>query len=696
MTNISSVWQIGNITFNAIEFDEDTTLATTHAKFIGERGSFISQEVSSATLRVKAYSKNLSSLIEELHSADKLKLRRYDNYIQYIEFDRRNSRLEAPILHDKEMDLEFIAADPYKYSSIENTTSFKLNNTETEITLNVDGEVKTPLEFAINSYRLASAIKSFSSTSKSYNVTGYSVIKASECEIKALIDIPNANWFDTNGILFPSYKNESGWTWRELESGKKENLDSANSIVLYNHVPVATPYIANFIQVLASEVQDRDIMLKISYLRMWHSIRGRGGNCIWGYHGKPNGWSLSVWNSDLKDWRVIQSAIQNDGDCKYIYIKNYSGTPILIGYKNNDLYTDVDYCESILAIDQLQIGIRGQSLVSVFQVPDIDNYAPIEVTIEGVQNFSGTMHIDIHPATITNVNNRSFNPDSILESFTIDGNNWSNTHILKFNPSDSEAFAIELNSDYRDTLPKIRVYNTSTAGDGLIFYEKTIAGEQIFNVTHNYETIVRQIKYKTPVKNFKIRSLLDRSTELIFNGAFVGEIGHYNDSNYYRFNPFECKQVDDCILEKSSGTEVNASQIVLDSGDWVQFGLYSLVPFANIPEGHWNGTGNMSAYITLNSTSDVNYMYDVLFVNSPYKFPLYNNECILLGKSHFFLHLIATTSTTITNIDIQAPVSFANKGFVYFYPNKENKIFIGYDNLNSNASIRLTWRNAYL
>ena len=41
MTNISSVWQIGNTTFNAIEFDEDTTLASTYAKFIGERGSFV-------------------------------------------------------------------------------------------------------------------------------------------------------------------------------------------------------------------------------------------------------------------------------------------------------------------------------------------------------------------------------------------------------------------------------------------------------------------------------------------------------------------------------------------------------------------------------------------------------------------------------------------------------------------------------
>ena len=35
MTNISSVWQVGDVTFKAVEFDEDTTLATTYAKFIG-------------------------------------------------------------------------------------------------------------------------------------------------------------------------------------------------------------------------------------------------------------------------------------------------------------------------------------------------------------------------------------------------------------------------------------------------------------------------------------------------------------------------------------------------------------------------------------------------------------------------------------------------------------------------------------
>ena len=29
MTNISSVWQVGDVTFKAVEFDEDTTLATT-------------------------------------------------------------------------------------------------------------------------------------------------------------------------------------------------------------------------------------------------------------------------------------------------------------------------------------------------------------------------------------------------------------------------------------------------------------------------------------------------------------------------------------------------------------------------------------------------------------------------------------------------------------------------------------------
>jgi len=692
MTNISSVWQIGNTTFNAIEFDEDTTLATIHAKFIGERGSFVSQEVSGATLRVKAYSKNLSSLIQELHSTDKLKLQRYDGYVQYVEFDRRNSRLEAPILHNKEMDLEFIATDPYKYSSIENSTSFKLNDTETEITLNVDGEVKTPLEFAINSYRLASAIKSFSSTGKSYSVTGYSVIKASECDIKALRSIPNADWFDMNGLLFPSYKNESGWKWQELNIGQKKLLDYADSQVFWNRIPVSKPYVANFIAVKSTGAVDRDIILKIHYLQLYITY---GREYIFDRIRKSNGWSLSVWNSNLSEWRVIQTNIQNFGDAQFIHLNNYDGNPILIGYKNTLQY-DYDYHKSHLAFNQFQIGLRGFSLVSVIQKPDTDYFAPLEVKIAGSQNFNGKMYINIYPATIIDVNNRSFYPNIILESFTIDGNNWSNTHTFRFNPSGYDTFAIELNPNYNGTIPKVNIYNTSTAGDGLIFYEKTIAGEQIFNVTHSYETIVKQIKYKTPVKNFKIRSLLDRSTELVFNGAFVGEIGHYNDSNYYRFNPFQYKQVDSCILEKSSGAEVNASQIVLDSSEWVQFGLYSLVPFANIPEGHWNGTGNISAYITLNSTSDVNYMYDVLFVNSPYKFPLYNNECILLGKSHFFLHLIATTSTTITNIDIQAPVSFANKGFVYLYPNKENKIFISYDNLNSNASIRLTWRNAYL
>jgi len=97
MTNVSSIWQVGDVTFKAVEYDEDTTLTTTHAKFIGETSGFVSQEVSGTTLRVRAFSENISLLIQELHSADKLKLRRYDGYIQYVEFNRRNSRLEAPI-----------------------------------------------------------------------------------------------------------------------------------------------------------------------------------------------------------------------------------------------------------------------------------------------------------------------------------------------------------------------------------------------------------------------------------------------------------------------------------------------------------------------------------------------------------------------------------------------------------------------
>ncbi len=696
MTNISSVWQVGDVTFKAVEFDEDTTLATTYAKFIGETGSFVSQEVSGATLRIRAFTENLSSLIQELHSADILKLRRYDGYIQYVEFNRRNSRLEAPIVHDKEVELEFIAADPYKYSLNENSLSFKLDSTSKEVTIDVDGEVKTPLEFTIQSYRLASATKSYPSASKSYSITGYGSIKASECDIKVLTTIPNASWFDVNGITFPSYENESGWTWRSLGNEQKELIDAANAQVLYNYVPIATPYTANFIQLTSSKAAGKDIIVKLHYLKMWHSFRGIGGNCIWGYHGKPSGWSLSVWDDDLEDWQIIQSAIQNEGDSKFVNIKDYDGSPILIGYKEDTLYRDVDYCDSILALDQLEIGVDGESLVSVFQIPDVDVYAPIELTIYGPSDFNGDMHVNIYPATVVDVNNRSFNPNVILKSFTIDGEFWGGTHIVYLNPSGFDTFAIELNPEYTGSAPRVNIYQSSTTGDGLIYYKKSIAGGRVFNVTHNSETIVSQVKYKTPVKNLKIRSLLDRSTELVFNKAFLGENGHFNDSNYYRFNPFESGHVDDCIVVKASGAEVYSSQIILDSGEWVQFGLYSLAPFANFPEGHWSGSGNVNAYISLNSTTDTNYMYKVVFANSPYMFPIYNSGCNLLGKDHFYLHLVATTHTSITNMEIQSPVSLANKGFVYLYPNVANKIFIEYENLNTDASMKLTWRNAYL
>ena len=695
MTNISSVWQVGDVTFKAVEFDEDTTLATTHAKFIGETGSFVSQEVSGATLRIRAFTENLSTLIQELLSGDILKLRRYDGYIQYVEFNRRNSRLEAPIVHDKEVELEFIAADPYKYSPNENSLSFNLDSTSKEVTINVDGEVKTPLGFAIESYRLASATKSYSSMSKSYNITGYSLVKASECTIKALTNAPNSSWFDKNGLIFPSYENESGWMWRELGEREKEHLNFADYFIFYNHTPIATPYVVNFIQVLSTKAVNRDVMFRIHYLQLWNCYHQKPVNG-WDYRIRPNGWSLSVWDNDLKEWQIIHSSIQNKGESKYAQFNNYEGYPILIGYKNTLLYSYYDYFESVLALDQFLMGLRGQSIVSIFQVPDVDCNAPIDVTIEGTQDFSGEMNIKIYPATVIDVNNRSFNPNVVLKSFTISGSNWGGSHTLRFDPFGFDTFAIELNSDYTGATPEVNIYQSSTVGDGLIFYEKTIAGEQIYNVTHNYETVVKQISYKTPIKNFKIRSLLDRSTELVFNGAFLGENGHFNDSNYYRFNPFESGHVDDCIVAKASGAEVYSSQVILDTGEWVQFGLYSLAPFANFPEGHWSGTGDVDAYISLNSTTDINYMYKVVFANSPYMFPIYNSGCNLLGKDHFYLHLVATAYTTIKNMEIQSPVSFANKGFVYLYPNEANKIFIEYENLNTDATMKLKWRDAYL
>jgi len=695
MTNISSVWQVGDVTFKTVEFDEDTTLATTHAKFIGETGSFVSQEVSGATLRIRAFTENLSTLIQELLSGDILKLRRYDGYIQYVEFNRRNSRLEAPIVHDKEVELEFIAADPYKYSPNENSLSFNLDSTSKEVTINVDGEVKTPLGFAIESYRLASATKSYSSMSKSYNITGYSLVKASECTIKALTNAPNSSWFDKNGLIFPSYENESGWMWRELGEREKEHLNFADYFIFYNHTPIATPYVVNFIQVLSTKAVNRDVMFRIHYLQLWNCYHQKPVNG-WDYRIRPNGWSLSVWDNDLKEWQIIHSSIQNKGESKYAQFNNYEGYPILIGYKNTLLYSYYDYFESVLALDQFLMGLRGQSIVSIFQVPDVDCNAPIDVTIEGTQDFSGEMNIKIYPATVIDVNNRSFNPNVVLKSFTISGSNWGGSHTLRFDPFGFDTFAIELNSDYTGATPEVNIYQSSTVGDGLIFYEKTIAGEQIYNVTHNYETVVKQISYKTPIKNFKIRSLLDRSTELVFNGAFLGENGHFNDSNYYRFNPFESGHVDDCIVAKASGAEVYSSQVILDTGEWVQFGLYSLAPFANFPEGHWSGSGDVNAYISLNSTTDTNYMYKVVFANSPYMFPIYNSGCNLLGKDHFYLHLVATAYTTIKNMEIQSPVSFANKGFVYLYPNEANKIFMEYENLNTDATMKLKWRDAYL
>jgi len=695
MTNISSVWQVGDVTFKTVEFDEDTTLATTHAKFIGETGSFVSQEVSGATLRIRAFTENLSTLIQELLSGDILKLRRYDGYIQYVEFNRRNSRLEAPIIHDKEVELEFIAADPYKYSPNENSLSFNLDSTSKEVTINVDGEVKTPLGFAIESYRLASATKSYSSMSKSYNITGYSLVKASECTIKALTNAPNSSWFDKNGLIFPSYENESGWMWRELGEREKEHLNFADYFIFYNHTPIATPYVVNFIQVLSTKAVNRDVMFRIHYLQLWNCYHQKPVNG-WDYRIRPNGWSLSVWDNDLKEWQIIHSSIQNKGESKYAQFNNYEGYPILIGYKNTLLYSYYDYFESVLALDQFLMGLRGQSIVSIFQVPDVDCNAPIDVTIEGTQDFSGEMNIKIYPATVIDVNNRSFNPNVVLKSFTISGSNWGGSHTLRFDPFGFDTFAIELNSDYTGATPEVNIYQSSTVGDGLIFYEKTIAGEQIYNVTHNYETVVKQISYKTPIKNFKIRSLLDRSTELVFNGAFLGENGHFNDSNYYRFNPFESGHVDDCIVAKASGAEVYSSQVILDTGEWVQFGLYSLAPFANFPEGHWSGSGDVNAYISLNSTTDTNYMYKVVFANSPYMFPIYNSGCNLLGKDHFYLHLVATAYTTIKNMEIQSPVSFANKGFVYLYPNEANKIFMEYENLNTDATMKLKWRDAYL
>jgi len=695
MTNISSVWQVGDVTFKAVEFDEDTTLATTHAKFIGETGSFVSQEVSGATLRIRAFTENLSSLIQELHSADILKLRRYDGYIQYVEFNRRNSRLEAPIVHDKEVELEFIAADPYKYSPNENSLSFNLDSTSKEVTINVNGEVKTPLGFAIESYRLATATKSYSSTGKSYEITGYGSIKASDCDIKILTKIPNASWFDENGILFPSYQNESGWEWRSLSKSEKEMLDSADSQLFYNRLPIITPYAANFIQLSASDVVGRDIVLKINFLKLWESFRF-AGQCLFLAHGKPGGWSLSVWDENLSDWKVIQSAIQNEGDAKSVHIKDYNGAPILIGYKDGSLSKDVPYCESEMGIDQLEIGFGGYSLVSVFQILDVDYYAPVEITFYGSSDFNGQMYIKIYPASVSDVNNRSFNPNMILKKITISGSDWSGSHTLRFNPSGFDTFAVELNPEYTGTAPRVNIYQSPTTGDGLIFYERTVTGEQIFNVTHNSETILAEVKYKTPMKTLRIRSLLDRSTELVFNKAFLGENAHFNDSNYYRFNPFESGHVDDCVVAKASGASVFPTQIFLDPGEWVQFGLYSLAPFANFPEGHWSGTGNIDAYISLNSTTDTNYMYKVVFANSPYMFPLYNSGCNLLGKDHFYLHLVATAYTTIKNMEIQSPVSFANKGFVYLYPNEANKIFIEYENLNTDATMKLSWRNAYL
>jgi len=695
MTNISSVWQVGDVTFKAVEFDEDTSLATTHAKFIGETGSFVSQEVSGATLRIRAFTENLSSLIQELHSADILKLRRYDGYIQYVEFNRRNSRLEAPIVRDKEVELEFIAADPYKYSPNENSLSFNLDSTSKEITINVDGEVKTPLGFAIESYRLASTTKSYSSTGKSYEITGYGSIKASNCDIKVLTNIPNASWFDKYGIIFPSYENESGWMWRTLDKGEKEKLEVADSKLFYNRLPIHTPYVVNFVQLSSSDAVNRDIMMKINFLKLWESIRF-AGQCLFLFHGKPGGWSLSVWDKNISEWRVIQSTIQNEGDPKFVPIKNYDGSPILIGYKDDSLSGDASYCESMIGVDQLQIGLDGYTLVSVFRIPNVDIHAPVEITFYGSSDFSGYMYVNIYPASVNDVNNRSFNPNVILKKTTISGSDWSNSHTLRFNPSGFDTFAIELSPDYTGTAPRVNIYQSSTTGDGLIYFKKSIAGDQVFNVTHNSETVLAEIKYKTPVKNLKIRSLLDRSTELVFEKSFLGENGHFNDSNYYRFNPFESGHVDDCIVAKASGASVYSSQIILDSGEWVQFGLYSLAPFANFPEGRWSGSGDVNAYISLNSTTDTNYMYKVVFANSPYMFPIYNSGCNLLGKDHFYLHLVATTYTTISNMEIRSPVSFANKGFVYLHPNEANKVFIEYKNLNTDATMKLKWRDAYL
>jgi len=695
MTNISSVWQVGDVTFKAVEFDEDTTLATTHAKFIGETGSFVSQEVSGATLRIRAFTENLSSLMQESHSGDILKLRRYDGYVQYVEFNRRNSRLEAPIVHDKEVELEFIAADPYKYSLNENSLSFNLDSRSKEVTINVNGEVKTPLGFAIESYRLASATKNYPSAGKSYDIIGYGLVKASECSIKALTNVPNSSWFDKNGLIFPSYENESGWMWRELGKGEKEQLNCADRSVFHNLTPIVIPYVANFIQISSTKAVNRDIMFKIHYLRIWYRFHQKPADG-WDWSARPNGWSVSVWDTDLEEWRILHSTIQNAGNSKYIQLSSYDGSPILLGYKNTLINRSRDYFESVLAIDQFLMGLRGQSVVSIIQVPQIDYNAPVDVTIEGAQDFNGKMNIKIYPATVIDVNNRSFNPNVVLKSFTISGSNWGGSHTLRFDPFGFDTFAIELNPDYTGAVPKVNIYQSSIVGDGLIFYEKTIAGEQIYNVTHNYETVVKQITYKTPIKNFKIRSLLDRSTELVFNGAFLGENGHFNDSNYYRFNPFEDGHVDDCIVAKASGASIFPTQIFLDPGEWVQFGLYSLAPFANFPEGHWSGTGDVDAYISLNSTTDINYMYKVVFANSPYMFPIYNSGCNLLGKDHFYLHLVATAYTTIKNMEIQSPVSFANKGFVYLYPNEANKIFIEYENLNTDATMKLKWRDAYL
>jgi len=281
----------------------------------------------------------------------------------------------------------------------------------------------------------------------------------------------------------------------------------------------------------------------------------------------------------------------------------------------------------------------------------------------------------------------------ILAEKGINGNDWYGNNTISFQLEGYKTIACRL--DLQGDSAEFKLFNTSTSGDGLIHYEVRPDQTEIINISNDFETFIKSVEYKKTLSDIKIRNILDLTTEQTYPTSFIGEIYHYNDSSYYIFNPFN-NLSESHISMNASVTLHNSTEIILNHGGIIDFGIFSIAPFSTLPEARWNGSGSFNAYINMSVVSDISDWHRVYMYNTSFFNPLYNSNLNLIGNDHFFLRLHTNASANISHLQIQSSVSFETMDYVYLKPNTTNIVNIAATNINNSILFDYSYRSSYI